>query len=97
MSNIADLPYSASMSALDLTGEVEYVSNAQSTIQALVDFTIASNEASPSGTNLAMQWMAGNDEGNPLSTPIPQMYSYAVSSSGTSSYDDLSTTLRTPL
>ena len=97
MSNIADLPYSASMSALDLTGEVDYVSNAQSTIQALVDFTIASNEASPSGTNLTMQWMASNDEGNSLSAPIPPMYSYAVSSSGTSSYDDLSTTLRTPL
>jgi hypothetical protein len=100
MSNIADLPYSASMSARDATGGVEYVPNPQSTLQALVDFTIASNEASPSGTNLAMQWMASNDEGNPLSTPIPPIYSYAMSNSGTdgtSSYDDLSTTLRTPL
>jgi len=99
-SNIADLPYSASLSALDVTGGVEYVSNAQLTMQALVDFAIASNDASPSETSLALPWMTGNDEGNPLSTPIPAMYPYAVSNSGTdgtSSYDDLSTTLRTPL
>lgn len=100
MSNIADLPYSASLSALDVTGGVEYDSNAQLTMQALVDFAIASNDASPSGTSLALPWMTGNDESNPLSTPIPVMYPYAVSNSGTdgtSSYDDLSTTLRTPL
>ncbi|KAK2460766.1 hypothetical protein APHAL10511_007236 [Amanita phalloides] len=97
MTNIADLPCSASMSALDVSGGADYVANSQSAIQALVDFAISNNTSSV--TNLAIPWATGSDEGNSTSL-MPVVQSYAVSNSGTdgtSSYDDLSMTLRTPL
>ncbi|KAF8635668.1 hypothetical protein AX15_000295 [Amanita polypyramis BW_CC] len=97
MTNTADVPYSASMSALDLTAGSNYVGNSQS-----VDFRNANNNTSTSTPNLIMSWAIDIDEGDPapVSGVIPSMYSYAMSNSGTdgtSSYDDLSMTLRTPL
>jgi len=88
-----DFPYSASTSALD--GEADYVSNSQSVVQALLDFPILPN-MSMTTPSLDVPWLMNTDDG----AAVLPMYPYAMSSSGTdgtSSYDDLSTTLRTPL
>lgn len=99
VSTMIDLPYSVSMSALDIPGGADYMGNSQSVVQALLDFPVTSN-TSLSVPNLALPWLSGSDGGNLASGIMPPIYPYAMSSSGTegtSSYDDLSMTLRTPL
>ncbi|KAM6501079.1 hypothetical protein JOM56_004093 [Amanita muscaria] len=88
-----DFPYSASTSALD--GEADYVSNSQSVVQALLDLPILPN-MSMTTPSLDVSWLMSTDDG----AGVLPVYPYAMSSSGTdgtSSYDDLSMTLRTPL
>jgi hypothetical protein len=100
VSPMTDLPYSVSMSALDVPGGPDYMGSSQSVVQALLDFPVASN-TSLSVPNLVLPWLAGSGGGNLASGSMPPIYPYAMSSSGTertsSSYDDLSMSLRTPL
>lgn len=97
---MTDLPYSMSMSALDVPGGPDYMGSSQSVVQALLDFPVASN-TSLSVPNLGLPWLAGSGGGNLASGIMQPIYPYAMSCSGTdrtsSSYDDLSMSLRTPL
>ncbi|KAF8639206.1 hypothetical protein AX17_001692 [Amanita inopinata Kibby_2008] len=103
MPGVTEFPYSASMSALDVTKGSEVYENVQSTATVLLNYPGPVSHQSPVPTNFPMPWMAGNGNGNPSSTShiLPVTYSYAVSNPGTdhtsSSFDDLSMTLRTPM
>ncbi|PFH53463.1 hypothetical protein AMATHDRAFT_45348 [Amanita thiersii Skay4041] len=100
--NATELPFSASTSALDITRRPAYLNingGQASAGQAYLDLPVPiTNDQTSSLANYTLAWVAAS---NYDGTTAPVMPYYAISNPGTdgtsSSYDDLSMTLRTQL